>query len=166
MGCATWLHSGAARWWALLLCVWVALAPAWHVCEMGGHVMASGAATHGAMTHGLTTHGASSIEAALLASAADNSAVERPLICYCAPRPHSASVSSSVSRFQVAAVPLHHAMTCLAMLLQSMPGDFAAAPSWGGAPGAVVETAWAAPRVRALFAAPRHERGRAPPLTF
>lgn len=137
----------SARFFVLMLALLQFVAPTWHVCEMGGHVMSHGdPASHAAM-------------AAQAAPAQDGP--RQALVCYCAPKEsHQADPDTP----KLSAAPDSHHPTCLALLLQTMPGDFAAAPALFS-----ISVSFFAPHVTSeefpAIAVLRHYRGRAPPLT-
>ena len=120
------------------------VAQSWHVCAMGGHVMAGEAETH---------HGAKKF--AVLTNA---DGTPGPVVCACAHEDELVGISA------FAAHPAAHGhATCLALLLQTMPIQ-------AGAPFVIAQLE--APRplyatrahITPAFAAPLTLRGRAPPL--
>lgn len=99
------------RFFVLMLALLTWVAPTWHVCELGGHVMScasdssSGSSHHGEYQQAETKR----------------SGERGPLICYCDPR-EGESKSSEHHGPVLTASPSEGAHnTCLALLLQGMP---------------------------------------------
>jgi hypothetical protein len=129
------------------------IAPTWHVCEMGGHVMAMRPGA--SMAH----HGDTDAAQAKQASA---DGPMQPLICYCAPKPKHQENPNWPKLTPVVSHDEH--VTCLALLLQTMPGAVAA-PATLLRIGAPVEFSWQArPLTSPSFSPLPRFRGRAPPL--
>jgi len=137
------LHPGprATRFFVIALALLQLVAPTWHVCALGGHL-----AAHSKMAH----HGALRVAAG---------APNRPLICFCAP--HQKPLDPQTPRLD-GVLSANHA-TCLALLLQTMPGQT-------GAPPPIFESRALVPadfkievRSAPCLTAPRRSRGRAPP---
>jgi hypothetical protein len=94
-----------ARLAVVLLAVLQVIAPSWHVCDMAGGDRCASTSHHG------------------MAMAGGDDDAQRPLICYCAEKPHA----DSPVKDRLEGVEAHsHSPFCLALLLQSMPGSVAA----------------------------------------
>lgn len=137
-----------ARFFVLALALLQFVAPTWHVCEMGGHVMAGG---------DMSSHAGMAV-----AATAAPTGPQRPLICYCAAKP-SHHTDSDAPHFSPTLNSQH--ATCLALLLQSMPGHFTAGPALFTFSVAFVKLSAARPELSPSTAFLSHFRGRAPPLT-
>lgn len=137
--------SRALRWAVVLLALLQIVAPLWHVCALGGHAMASDAAAH---------HGTVAIPV-------QSDGPRRPLICWCPPS-HDADPNSGGPKFSPVVSHEDHG-TCLALLLQTMPGALAAAPTIALS-STKVESRFPIRHERApTLAILRRFRGRAPP---
>ncbi len=86
------------------------VAPTWHVCSMGGHVMEQGAAMAG-MNHGAFARSKSGA-----------------LICFCAAKHEP---DPAASPFHLSGRMSHsHGADCLALLLAAMPALLASSSRW------------------------------------
>jgi hypothetical protein len=126
------------------------IAPTWHVCEMGGHVMSMRPGAAMAAHHGEATQ-------------TKEDGPQQPLICYCAPKPKHQENPNWPKLTPVVSHDEH--VTCLALLLQTMPGAVAA-PATLVRLGAPVQFFWQAKsQTSPSFAFLPRFRGRAPPLS-
>ena len=144
-----------AQWPRLLQLFVVALlllasvAQSWHVCALGGHGLGSEHSSHGA---GQVGHGAKHFKVIYNADGTPG-----PVICQCAHED-----GPNVNAF-AALPPAHEHMTCLALLLQTMPLQ-------AGVPFSIELREVARPlyarraQITPAFAIPLARRGRAPPL--
>lgn len=143
-----WLAQWPRRlqFFAVVLSLLAAIAPAWHVCALGGHVIGH--------EHG-SGHGDHQFT---IARNADGS--PGPFICACASHYDEKPI---VGNALAPRPPAHEHVNCLALLLQNMPVQLAAPPAlWEfAAPRAVYA---GAVRDFAAFAAHLPYRGRAPPV--
>lgn len=143
------MRAWLARWprrlqlFAVALSLLAAIAPAWHVCALSGHVQGHENG-HGAQ-HRFT-----------VARNADGS--PGPFICACASHIEDYKGNKFAARPEA-----HGHVNCLALLLQNLPAQVAAPPAlWEfEAPRAVYTNVVARPDA---FEAPLTKRGRAPPL--
>lgn len=133
------------RFFVLALALLQFVAPTWHVCQLGGHVMARGAAR--AMHHGATP----SVETQAKAN--------QPLICFCAPRPKPIDPKTPLLN------GISHAnhATCLALLLQTLPGATVTPPAIFRDVATFRADFIARREIAPQIALLRRFRGRAPP---
>ena len=154
------IHLSPRAWLAqwprrLQLCVVALLllagvAQSWHVCALGGHVMAGAEQSSHVAGHG--AHGAKQFKVIYNADGTPG-----PVICECA---HDDEPQGQA----FAALPdAHSHVTCLALLLQTMPLQ-------AGVPFTLNQREDARPfyatraQITPAFAEPLARRGRAPPL--
>ena len=142
-----WLAQGprALQLFAVVLSLLGALAPTWHVCAMGGHVMAA-------------PHGAAHDAGARYVTVLNADGTPGPVVCAAVPPPPPKVHGNAFAPRPAA----HGDVSCLAMLLQTMPLHAATAPTLHR-PSTTRPIYFARPREGAAFEAPRQARGRAPP---
>lgn len=139
------------RFFVLALALLQFVAPTWHVCEMGGHVMAHGATK--------SHHGA--LKLAQVQTQSGATETQQPLICFCqahekpAPDPNAPQLESGSH-------PSH--ATCLALLLQTMPATALAPPAIFEIRTATLSSFIARHETAPQTAILRRFRGRAPPM--
>lgn len=126
------------------------VAPTWHICSMGGHVMSM------SETSGMGSH-----EGMAPAAEANEDGPPRALICYCAPKSHDENPNGP--KLFPASSHDEHA-TCLALLLQNMPGAVATVPALV-LPSTLIEARFQVRHETSpTLAILSRFRGRAPPL--
>ena len=141
------LWPRSVRFFVLALALLQFVATTWHVCQLGGHVMARGAT-------GVMPHGAAH-------AFGTNANANQPLICFCAA--HHKPLDPKTPRLDGVSACNH--ATCLALLLQNLPGATTAPPAIFCTsaifPANFIARYQIAPQIAAL----RRFRGRAPPLS-
>ncbi|PQV65486.1 hypothetical protein B1R32_101228 [Abditibacterium utsteinense] len=155
--CALLLWPRPVRFFVLALALLQFVAPTWHICELGGHVMAGQSMARGAAMH----HGdALSIAAQNSATTANDATT--PLICFCAAHEKLASNPNAPHLDGIAS---QNHTTCLALLLQTMPGALAAPPAIFRVKTLVCASFIARQNGAPQIAILRRFRGRAPPMS-
>lgn len=135
----------ALRFFVVALALVQFVAPTWHICALGGHICGTRTAAH---------HGASPVT-----EFNGENAPMRPLICVCAaPLP---PLDSKTARLDGVSHTGHS--TCLALLLQTMPGQTAVAPAVFEPRALSAVHGAALTHIAPSLAPSRGFRGRAPP---
>ena len=150
-------HDWLAQWprrlqlFVVALLLLAGVAQNWHVCALGGHAMAGHEMSVGGSSHG-GGHGAKKFKVLTNADGTPG-----PVICECAHEDEP-----GVNAF-AALPPVHDHVTCLALLLQTMPLQ-------AGVPFSLHQREVARPlyatraQITPAFAIPLARRGRSPPL--
>ncbi len=167
-GLQLWLQlwPRSARFFVLALALLQFVAPTWHVCEMGGHV----AARHNSGGVTGTHHENAAKSATLIALQAaphnqDETATRKPLICFCVREEHAPKETApNPNAPHLENAPHSGHATCLALLLQSMPGAVTASPALIRQSVVRCESFVARHESAPQIAILRRFRGRAPPV--